>query len=328
MAFFTELVILSFGILMLAKGSDWMTDSIVPLARRLGTSHTAVSLILVSIMVSLPEILVSIAATLLGHPVIGIGVIFGSIICNIGLMAGINAIRKPLHVERNIIIRDGVFSVVFAVVVLAVAADGIIMRVEGLALFLLFLPYIITVWEDEKLKPEAARQKDLDQSIIELNLIGMQMGKLRAGVFTFVIGTAVLLAGSQLFSSAMIDIAKISGISDLVIGVTLGAIGPSLPNILSAYKAGDRGYDGVVISETLGSNIFTLLVTLGVLSLLSPVMISPEWVLFDIPAVVVMSFLFLWFLITKNSLDRREGWILLVCYALILGVQVGRAMLL
>lgn len=312
------------GLIALSKGSDWLTDSIIPLARHVGTTHTAVGLILVSALVSLPEILVALIAAYLGHPVISIGVVVGSIICNIGLMTGVAAVRRPLHVDRSSIVRDGVFSVVFAVVVMALAFDGTITRFEGLALFLLFLPYIITVWEDEKLKAPESREKDFETAMIELNMIGMQFGKLRAGVATFVLGAALLILGSHLFSTSLVDIARVSGLSDLIIGLTLGAIGPSIPNIAAAWSANQRKMDGVVIGETLGSNIFTLLVTLGILSLTAPLAIAESWILFDIPAMVLMSFIFLFFMIRQRQVTRVEGALLLALYAFIVGIQIVR----
>ncbi len=310
------------GLIALSKGSDWLTDSIIPLAKKLGTSYSAVGILLVSILVSLPEILVALVATWLGHPVIGLGVIFGSILCNIGMMAGLNGFIKPLHVDRSIIVRDGVFSVVFAVVVMAISYDGTISRFEGVALLLLFIPYIITVWEDEKQKSQESKEKELETTVIELDMIGLQFGKMRAGILTFVLGGALLLVGSELFTESLTRIAQFSGISDLVIGLTLGAIGPSIPNIIAAYKAGQRGMDGVVISETFGSNIFTLLVTLGILSIVAPITLDPQWISFDIPIMVVMSFMLLIFLITKRRLSKIEGGILFFSYIGILILQV------
>jgi cation:H+ antiporter len=310
------------GLIGLSKGSDWLTDSISPLARKLGTSHSAVSLILVSVLVSLPEILVAVLATYLGHPVIGLGVIFGSITCNIGLMTGLNAFIRPLHVDRQLIIRDGVFSFVFAVVVMAICYDGTISRFEGFALFILFIPYIITVWEEEKLKSVESREKELETAMVELDMIGMQFGKMKAGILTFILGTFLLLFGSYLFTDSLNRVAAISGINDLVIGLTLGAIGPSVPNIVAAYKASQKGMDAVVVSETLGSNIFTLLVTLGLLSLIAPITLAKDWITFDIPVMVGMSFLLLIFMVTKRRLSKFEGGILFFGYIGVLIVQI------
>lgn len=310
------------GLFALSKGSDWLTDSIVPVAKRLGTSHISVSLILVSILVSLPEIIVSLLAVYLGHPVVGLGVVFGSVMCNIGLMTGFIAWRKTLHLDRQVIVRDGVFAVVFAVVVMAVAQDGVINRFEGLALFLLFIPYIITVWEEEKLKTQETRKKELEETIVELDLVGLQTWKMRAGVFTFVLGSVLLLSGAYFFTEGMTSFARVSGISDIIIGLTLGAIGPSVPNVIAAYKAGRRDLDNVVVSETLGSNIFTLLVTLGVLSLAAPLTIERTWIVFDIPAMVVMSIMLLFFMVTNRKVTRAEGGILFFTYLVVLATQV------
>lgn len=323
-AYLVVLLFALLGLLALSKGSDWLTDSIIPLARRFGTTHTAIGLILVSALVSLPEILVALIAAYLGHPLISIGVVVGSIICNIGLMTGVAAVKRPLSVDRSSIVRDGVFSVVFAVVVMALAYDGMITRFEGLALFLLFLPYIITVWEDEKLKAPESREKDFATAMVELNMIGMQFGKLRAGIATFVLGSGLLVLGSHLFSTSLVDIARLSGLSDLIIGLTLGAIGPSIPNIAAAWSANQRKMDGVVIGETLGSNIFTLLVTLGILSLSAPLVIARSWIEFDIPAMVLMSFIFLFFMIRRRQVTRVEGALLLALYAFIVGIQIVR----
>jgi cation:H+ antiporter len=311
------------GLLALSKGSDWLTDSIVPLARKLGTSHSAIGIILVSVLVSLPEILVAVIAIYLGHPVIGLGVVFGSVMCNIGMMTGLVAFIKPIKVERQIIIRDGVFAVVFAVVVMAIAYDGAISRVEGLGLFLLFIPYAITVWEEEKLKSAEHKEKEFEEKMVELDLIGLSpFGKLKAGVLTFIIGAALLLIGSYFFTDGLTDIARLSGINDLIIGLTLGAIGPSIPNIIAAYKAGQRGMDNVVVSETLGSNIFTLLVTLGILSIAAPMTIDKSWIEFDIPLMVAMSFILLLFMITNRKISRVEGGILFFSYIGIVMLQV------
>src|SRR3989344_8680690 len=116
--------LLLLGILLLGKGSDWLTDSLIPIARKLGVSGVAVGLILVSIAVSLPEILVAVLATLQGYPGITLGVVLGSIICNIGLMTGLCAIIQPLRVKRTVILRDGIFSIVIPILIFAIGASG------------------------------------------------------------------------------------------------------------------------------------------------------------------------------------------------------------
>src|SRR3990167_8665231 len=138
------------SILLISKGSDWLTDSLVPIARKLKTSNVSVALILVSIVVSLPEILVAVDAGLRGFAQISLGVIFGSIVCNIGLMVGLPDMIKPLSVSKNMIMRDGIFSIVIPILIFALSSGGTITRLHGFALLLLFIPYLSNVFLQEK----------------------------------------------------------------------------------------------------------------------------------------------------------------------------------
>ncbi|MCJ7740395.1 hypothetical protein MUP32_03700, partial [Candidatus Microgenomates bacterium] len=138
------------SIILISKGSDWLTDSLIPIAKKLKTTNISVGLILISVVVSLPEILVAVYTALTGYFDIGLGVALGSIICNIGLMTGLSALIKPLKVTRNMILRDGIFSLVVPILILALSHDGQITRIDGLALFLLFIPYLTNVFLQEK----------------------------------------------------------------------------------------------------------------------------------------------------------------------------------
>ena len=322
MELFTFVLITIASILAIGKGSDWLTDSLIPLARKLGVSRSSLGLLLVSAAVSLPEILVAVFATLKGYPAISLGVILGSIICNIGLMTGFSATIKSLSVSTPIILRDGVFSIIVPILVLAVGADGQITRFEGLALFLLFIPYVINVMLHERLSSPEQKEKHIEEMMIELNLIGFDFGKLKPGWFTFALGLGLLLGGTQLFGSQLIGIAEHFGINQLLIGLTLGAFGPSIPNIMAAYNATTKGMGEIAVSETFGSNIFTLLVTLGISAMLAPIVISEAWLQFDIPVLIVMSFVLFIFSVSHKRVTRGEGVILMTTYIGIVIVQI------
>lgn len=321
-----ELIIPLFLILLciiaIGEGSDWLTDSLIPIARKLHLTGSSVGLILVSAAVSLPEILVAVYATLKGFSTISLGVVLGSIICNIGLMTGLSALVKPLKVTTNIILRDGVFSIVVPILVFAISSGGQITRIEGFAFFLLFITYVINVYLQEKQSSQKQREEHMKEVEIELDLIGFEFGSLKPGWLTFGLGLALLLGGAQVFSSQLITLAQTFHISELLIGLTIGAIGPSIPNIIAAYNATKKGMGEIAVSETLGSNIFTLLVTLGILAMLSPITISPQWLRFDLPALIAMSVLLFIFVLTKQQITRREGFILLGGYLAILSVQI------
>ncbi len=316
------LALLLLGILLMGKGSDWLTDSLIPLARRLGVSGVAVGLILVSVAVSLPEILVAVLTTAQGHPAISLGVVLGSIICNIGLMTGLCAIIRPLKVKKSLILRDGVFSIIIPILIFAIGSSGQITRLEGGALLLLFFPYVVNVILQERQQSSAERSREIQEIEVELDLLGFTFLKLKPGWLSFFFGTALLLVGAQLFSSQLVWFAGHFEIDELLVGLTLGALGPSLPNIVAAYQATKKGMGDIAVSETLGSNVFTLLVTLGITAMLSPVAISHRWLSFELPALIFMSFLLFFFLLTKQTISRVEGTILLAGYLITVGAQV------
>lgn len=309
-----------FGIIFITKGANLSTDSLIPVARKLGTTHVAVAIVIVSIIISLPEIFVALYSVLLGHVEISLGVVIGSVICNIGLMIGLSALIKPLKVNKQIVLRDGIFAVSVAIMVLVLSADAQITRAEGAAFVLMFIPYLVNVWEQEKDKHKAALQKDLEEVEKELDLT--IFGRAKAGVTTFILGMVTLLFGSFMFSWALVQMASLSGVSDLIIGLTIGAIGPSIPNIASAVQGTIKGIEDVAISETLGSDIFTLLITLGILSLVHPIKLNQGWLFFDIPVMVFMSITLLFFMISRKFISRAEGGFLVFFYIGVLIINI------
>ena len=205
---------------------------------------------------------------------------------------------------------------------LILSADRQITRAEGFAFILMFIPYFINVWEQEKTKKLGEKKKELEEIEIELKLFGLPLSKRKAGPQTFIMGMALLLGSSFVFSWSLIKTAELAGLSDLLIGITLGAIGPSLPNIAAAIDATVKNLDGVVVAETLGSDIFTLLVTLGVLSMLKPISISSSMLSFDIPVMVIMSSALLIFMIVKQRISRPQGALLLFAYLTVLFINI------
>ncbi len=317
------LILLS--IILIGKGSDWLTDSLIPIAKKLGVSGVSVGLILVSVAVSLPEVMIAIYTTLKGFSDITLGVILGSIFVNIGLMTGFSAIVRPLKVTKNLILRDGVFSLVVPILVLAVWLQGEITRAEGFAFVLLFVPYVINVFLQEKQKTMEERSQDVKEVEVSLDLLGFDIGKIRSGWVSFIFGVGMLLVGAQIFGSQLIHIAEGFKINHLIIGFTLGAIGPSIPNIMAAYKAARKDMGEIAVSETLGSNIFTLLVTLGITAIISPIILEPQWIRFDLPALLVLSTMLFFFTITKKAISRFEGSLLLAAYLVIVVIQISLA---
>src|SRR3989344_3944419 len=200
------LVLLS--IILIGKGTDWLTDSLIPIAKKLGVSGVSVGLILVSAAVSLPEVMIAIYTSLKGFSGITFGVILGSIFVNIGLMTGFSAIVRPLKVTKNLILRDGVFSLVVPILVLAIGLEGKITRAEGFAFVLLFVPYVINVFLQEKQKTTEERSLDVKEVEVSLDLLGFDIGKIKSGWISFILGVVALLVGAQVFGGQLIQIAE------------------------------------------------------------------------------------------------------------------------
>lgn len=319
--------LLAIGLFLIWLGSDWMTDSLVPVANFLGTSYVAVASLLVSIMLSIPEIFTAVYAYHMGFLDISLGVIIGSVMANIALMTGLSAIIKPLHVDKEVLVRDGLFALIMIAIVFVLGTDLHYSRQDGTILLLLFVPYALNVWFGEKWSNTAKKKKRLAELEKDLTDLGFGPFKLKPGMLGFLLGTIIMLGGSYLFSKSLVIFAEVTTIPSVIIGLTIGAIGPSVPNIISAIQGTLKGYRTMAIAETFGSNIFTLLVTLGLVVLLKPIQISTRQLFFDITWMGVMHLLMIAFIVKgfiakESAILRIEGIALVVFYLVLLAVNI------
>ncbi|HLD76304.1 MAG TPA: sodium:calcium antiporter [Candidatus Norongarragalinales archaeon] len=307
------------GVFLILKGSEWVTDSVSHVARHFSTSSVAVGLLLVSTMLSLPEIAVAVSAVLQDHPQIGLGALLGSVIVNLGLIVGVCTLIRPLRVSRVILLRDLVFMIVASIIVAALALqDGNLSQVDGFVFLLLFIPYMVNVYEQEKQLSKAEVKKEGLQMVNTLELIGkLGVGnfRIRDGLGVFVLGGLLLIVGADFFTRGLVFFAESFHLPDLVVGITLGALGPSIPNLAAAVQATRAGMEELAISETIGSNVFTLLVSIGILALVHPFTLESTSRFITLPTLLLISFTFMFFTI-KGHIGRREGMVLLGMYFL------------
>ncbi|VVC02571.1 Sodium/calcium exchanger MaX1 [Candidatus Bilamarchaeum dharawalense] len=320
-----EIVLAIVGLYLILKGSEWVTDASIPLARHLNTTYVAVGLVLVSVLLSLPELLVSLSATFRGYNGIGVGVILGSIIVNIGLIIGISAIIHPLKIPRHVITRDAVFMVIATIVVSLLAlGDMQVSRRDGIILLLLYIPYLINIYEQEKELAITERRKESDRIARTLQFIGKVGGAeivVHNPIWIFIGGMLMLLVGSELFTNVLIMLANNFAIPELLIGLTLGALGPSIPNLAAALQAVKREYDELAVSETIGSNIFTLMITLGIVAIANPLTIDNTTAIVTAPALLIVTLVFFGFVLT-GRVSRRAGLVLFILYILTIVAEI------
>lgn len=320
-----EIILAVVGLYLILKGSEWVTDAAIPLAKYLNTTYIAVGLVLVSVLLSLPELVVSLSATFKGHNGIGVGVILGSIIVNIGLIIGISAIIHPLKIPRHVITRDAVFMLIATMVVSLLAlGDMQVSRRDGIILLLLYIPYLVNIYEQEKELAIAERRKESDRITRTLQFIGKFGGAeiiVHNPIWIFVGGIFMLLVGSELFTNSLISFASTFAIPELLIGLTIGALGPSIPNLAAALQAVKRDYDELAVSETIGSNIFTLLITLGIVAIVNPLTMDGATAIITAPALLIVTLVFFGFTLT-GKISRRAGLVLFILYILTVVAEI------
>jgi len=314
------------SIFLIWKGSDWLTDSLIPVAHKLGTSYIAVTTLLASFMISIPEIFSSIYSLLLGHYNIGLGVIVGSVMMNIGICVGLSAAIKPLYLDKDVLVRDGAYLVIVAIIVMVLGSDLTYQQSDGVVLLLLFIPYALNVWYFEQSR-ENKREK-VEQIKATLDLFGNQTFlNLKPSLLTFFLGALLLVFGSYMFSSALINLTEMLNMPEILVGFLFGAIGTGIPNIAAAVQGTLKGYKDVAITETFGSNIFTLLITLGIYLLFKPIDISAKIFYFDLTWMIFIHIMMLAFILKgykykEASLTRLEGIILMLFYFSLVFVNV------
>ncbi|MDO8633763.1 MAG: sodium:calcium antiporter [archaeon] len=320
-----EVLFVALGAYLMLKGAEWVTDSSIGVAKRLGTTRLAVGLILISVMLSLPELLVALSAFFKGHEDLSVGVSIGSVIVNLGLILGITALIRPIKVPRHVVTRDGVFMLIATIVVALIALEDLkLTQRDGLIFLLLFIPYVVNVYEQERQLAKHEQEKEV-QDISKTLLLFGKLGNplvIKSGYLIFFVGFGLLLAGSELFTQGLLGVSKFFSVSDVLVGVTVGALGPSLPNLVVAIQASRKGFDDIVVSQSIGSNIFTLFVTLGILATARTIVLQPEFSVVTLPAllvVTVVSFVFL----VKGKIGRLEGAVLVLLYLAALLAEIA-----
>ena len=321
-----EILLALVGLYLILKGSEWITDAAVPVAKFLDTTHIAVGLVLVSVLLSPPELLVSLSAISKNHADLGIGVSIGSIIVNLGLIIGIAAMIRPLKIPKHVITRDAVFMVVATIVVSLITFEDLqVTRRDGLVFLLLFIPYLINIYEQEKTLAMKERKKESEMITKTLEFVGKIGGAeviIKDSRIIFVLGTLFLLIGAELFTNSLIFFANILQLPELLIGLTIGALGPSIPNLAAAIQAVRRGYDELAVSETIGSNIFTLLITLGIIAIIQPFTLDRATATITAPALLIVTLVFFIFAL-RGTISRLSGAILVMLYILTLIAELG-----
>ena len=310
MSVFISLLWLAIGSAALYYGAEWLVGGGSKTAKKLGISPLIIGLTLVAYGTSAPELVVSVDSALAGQGGISIGNVVGSNICNIALILGLCAVITPLTVNRAMLKSDVPVMALTAVAFCLIYwwQDGI-NRIGGAILFAGFVLYnakvIIGAKKEAALNRsvETAPEEDADKAEKPLYLY----------LLLAALGLVVLVLGSKAFLRGAIEIAKLTGLSETVIGLTIVAVGTSLPELATSVVAAIKGERDIAIGNVVGSNIFNILLIMGVAPLITPLTganIQPM----DLIALLSTTFLLIPFMITGFRLNRVEGAVLLAMY--------------
>ena len=314
-----EILFLLIGFVLLIKGADFLVDGAVGIARRLGVSDLVIGLTVVAFGTSTPELFVNIFASLSGKVDIAIGNVLGSNIANIMLILGLAAAIYPLSVGKGTIWKEIPFSLL-AVLVLGVlaneqiidaAATSVLSRSDGLMLLAFFAIFIYYTFEIAKV-PEAIDDQVQTEPITVLKAWGY-----------IVLGLGGLVLGGKWIVDGAVWLARAFGASEALIGLTVVAVGTSLPELATSCIAAYKRNVDIAVGNVVGSNIFNIFFILGISSLIKPLPFAPRSNI-DTAAVIVASLLLFATMFTgkRRCLDRWEGIAFLLLYGTYLAVLI------
>ena len=331
-------LLLLVGLVLLIKGGDWFVDGASGIARRFYLPEILIGATVVSIGTTLPEVMVSVDAALMGSGSIAYGNAIGSIICNTALIAALTiAIRPSAAARKSLILPVVFFFIALAVYGLCAYVLEDFSRTVGIVLLALFVVYMtVTVLRmkgsapaaDADLTETALEAKSGEDYTVESEEKGTK-DKLWKDILFLVIGAAVIALGANLLVDNAIIVAQELGVSEKVIGLTIVAVGTSLPEFVTAITALVKGYSSLSLGNIIGANIFNLLLVSGAAITISPFPlplsgtiggINSSLVL-DLPVVVLVMALLTIPALVKERLSRWQGVVLLGIYAAFLALQ-------
>lgn len=312
-----DLLLLLLGVVLLTFGGEALIRGSLAAAKRFGISPLLSGLVIVGFGTSAPELVVSIDAAMTGQPDIAIGNVVGSNIGNILLILGICAVIMPMAVQPLALRRDAVTVVGASVLFLVLAGGSALGRTDAFILLIALVAYLIWAYRTERLHagPSADMHKAEAEELTAVPKTSLWI------VMAVLIGLVFLIGGSRVMLSGAIGLAESFGVSEAVIGLTLVAVGTSLPELAVSVMAALRRHADVAVGNILGSNIFNLLGILGISALLQPLPVPERILQFDQWVMLGTAAVLLVFLYTGRRLSRLEGGVLLAGYVAYVGLS-------
>ncbi|MGD6736760.1 calcium/sodium antiporter [Photobacterium leiognathi subsp. mandapamensis] len=302
------IVLLCVGLVLLVWSADRLVYGAAALARNFGVAPLVIGMTILAMGSSAPEMMVSATAALAGKTDTAVGNVLGSNIANIALILGITALLKPLSVSSTIIRRELPLMLGVTVIAGLLLWDNYLGRMEGVFLAVLFVLFLLAMLKISR----ASKNDPLMENQEEEIPTGVSNSSALIWVF---IGLGLLLYSSDMVVESAVTIAKYFGMSDLVIGLTIIAVGTSLPELAASIASIYKGEDDMAVGNIIGSNVFNILAVMGIPGLLNPSVLSPLAMSRDFYVMLALSVLLLLMALGKRRrINRVEGGILVICF--------------
>lgn len=287
------------GFVILVFGGDLLVKSAVSITKKMNVSPLLIGVTVVSFGTSFPELLVSLQAAIDGNSGIAIGNVVGSNIANIGLVFGVTVLISPMMIDRKKYIFSWLSMLLSALLFIWFSVDLIISFYEGLCLIFLLIAFILFSIKFNKSEPVEVESDEISSMPLIL--------------LYFVLGSIGLYFGADLLVQNAVIIAKNWGVSELVIGATVIALGTSLPELATSSLAAIRGHNTISIGNLIGSNIFNVFAVVGITSAVKAIKVDASVLLFDFPVMLGLT-LFLGVILLGSKISRLIGFGLLAIY--------------
>ena len=314
------------GGLLLYFGAEWFVGGASALALALRVPQILVGLTVVAYGTSAPEIIVGIQAARAGHGAVAIGNVIGSNIANVGLILGVAALIRPARVDGELRRRELPVLLLSTACVPLVLLDGHVSRWEGSGLLLAALGYTVAMVRAARSAATLAVAKAAAATATATADIAgapRPTGKLRAAV-TAIVGLVILLIGGHIFIEGAVSVARTVGMSERLVGLTIVAVGTSLPELVTSIIAARRGHSDIAVGNVVGSNIFNSLLCLGAASVAGAVSSPLHTLGADLVALILMTVVAATFIRTERTISRLEGGLAATLYAVFTVITIAQ----
>ena len=317
-------ILTALGFVMLYFGAEWLVRGSASLARKMGISPIIIGLTVVAFGTSAPELVISVVSSISDKSMIAIGNVVGSNICNTTLVLGIAAFLMPVSTDKSVVRRDIPLMLIISLFLVALSMNSLITRVEGVILIVGILLYI---YYNYSLMTKAQQNGLGEKSSIirDVEPVTIVESRLKQG-FLIVAGIALVVGGAQVLINSVVIIMEVFGVSEKFIGLTVVAIGTSLPELATSVVAALKREMDISIGNLVGSNVFNILSVIGAAALVRPIIIPGGFIqsgmVIDF-SVMLLAGIIPWLLMRKDyTLHRSGGVVLIIMYMIYMGYLV------